>query len=542
MKPELQNPPKLSTDCSRRTIAIWLLALVGFWLLLEIPGYVLGRPYYDDEFDPVFMSRLPFVEIVKTKYLGGDPHPFGHFLYLKVLFEIFGSHEAVAFGGSLVCASFALLFLFLAYLKLGGSNPIFALVLLGLNPMFLLHGSAARWYPLWTFLAAVSFYLLVRNPQPSNRDVSLVSVLMAAAFYVNYLTVFYVFSVMVWLLFQREFKKAIILVLATSLLCLPWTDAFIRHLFEGSGGQFMGKHVRLWSGAYIAFTVFSGETMSPAHWASWILWFGSLAPLMMVHLRFAWQDRRQQLILILCGTVFLLPLLFGFTKARSFMFYSGILYLLLALFIGKSLMSNRRKVSMLAKVSLVCTLATCTLSFIHLSKGLYYHKQGLSDPIFAIVDQLRLWSLEAPTVVFTSNPALVYYLSRSTGNPASIKIVTPHNEYLLEYDLKANTRNAQIPDSVRFKQAVLVYSYLGSLDSDQTYARLEAFQRRVAALFQDSIQIHIKPDSEYLIKQRVFPDAHLEPYRFVLRMIPRVQKDQLVVLQEEYESIWAHAS
>ncbi len=537
MKPDLQNLSKLSAGGSAWTTAIWLLVLVGFWLLLEIPGYVLGRPYYDDEFDPVFMSRLPFVEIVKAKYLGRDPHPFGHFLYLKALFEIFGSHEAVAFGGSLVCASFALLFLFLAYLKLGGSNHILALVLLGLNPMFLLHGSAARWYPLWTFLAAVSFYLLVRNPQPSNRDVSLVSVLMAVAFYVNYLTVFYVFSVMVWLLFQREFKKAIILVFVTALLCLPWADAFIRHFFEGSGGQFLGKDVRLWSGAYIAFTVFSGETMSPAQWISWLLWFGALIPVLSIHLVPSWQDKRRRLILILCGTIFLLPLVLGFTKARSFMFYSGIMYLFIALAVDEALASGKWPASFLAKVSLVCTLATCILGFIHLSKGLYYHKQGLSDPVREIVAQVHFWSKESPTVIFTGNPVLVYYLSRLPEYPIEIKIVTPHEEYLAIQRFKDDVG---LPGRGSFERAVFIYSYLGSLDSDERYATHEAFKAKVASLVENSVKVHIKPDPEYLIKMWIFPHAHLEPYRFVLEMVPRISKDQLGLLEKKYRSIWTH--
>lgn len=518
------------------SVCTWLLALISFWFLLEMPGYVLGRAFYDDELDTFFTSQMPFLDIVKLKYSGSDPDPFGHFIFFKALFEIFGTHEIVAFMGSIFFSALSLVFLYLSYLRFGGSNRLLALVLLGLNPLFLIHGSAVRWYPLWTFFATASFYLLIRNSKPSNWDIYLASLLTVVAFYISYLTLFFGFAVSFWLLLQREFRKAVLFIFSVVILCAPWASTFLRHLFA-SHQQFFGKEIKLWSGAYTAFTLFSGETMSPAQWISWFLWFAALVPLFSIYLVPSWQDKRRRLILILCGTIFLLPMVFGFIKIRSFMFYSGILYLFIALVIDRALVSEKWLVRSLAKLSIVCTLSTCILGFIHLSKGLYYHKQGLSDPILEIVTQVELWSKESPTVVFTTNPVLVYYLSLLPEYPRKIRLVTPYRNFL-STKKKLTVVDERALEIGPFERGVFIYSFLGSADSDKRYANYQAFKIKVASLAKNSVKVFFKPDPEYLIKMRLFPHAHLDAYRFVLEMVPKINEKQSRLLEKEYISLW----
>ncbi|NOZ23364.1 MAG: hypothetical protein GXP25_20000 [Planctomycetes bacterium] len=511
MEENTKRRPVLDTV---RSVAV----LVCLWVVLDTWAYVDKRAYYEDEIMSLHVVQKSFTGILRHTY-HKDYHPFGYYFYLKALFSVFGSNKAIAFAGSMALTAVALSLLFLTFLNLGGRNRSLAVLVLALNPMFLLHGSAARWYPLWTALAAGALYTLTRKECVSWAALVAASTLVALAAYVNYITVVLGAGIVLWLLSQREFRKALVFVLIVGVLFAPWLPAFHTHLTHSTTQFMRGSLMRIKSFAYVGFCLLLGQTISPWRIAPWIVGGTALAPLLALSVTAMARDKRRRLIVLLLVVVMAFCLLCRYQRARSLMFFSGVLSLYVALAVET--VRPRR----VAAACLILVFGCNAVALANLKRGVHYHKKGLSDPVPAVMERLQSLCQRKPTVVLTTNLPLTYCLSRS----GICEMVSPFEGYA---PVPIAQREQVIPT-----QVVMVHSYLGSLYAYKD--DYEAFREQARVkLGKPATIFQIKKDLDLEARERIFAGTTWPEYRFTIEVYRGVKPQTVAEVTGAFREIW----
>ena len=238
---------------------------------------------YDDELhNLILVSDRNFKEIIDyTSYY--DFHPPLQYLLNKVSLQLFGLNEFWLSLPSIIFIIFSIILAGRLIFKMTGSAK-FSLIVgvtLALNPLILLWGSSIRWYSLWTLLAVISIYLLIKLFFQVKKDQSFIlksslMIILAISLYLNYQTIILIASFIITaLIFDLKDKKSKYfhlklltpVIAGVIILFIPYMGIFQNHLAtfflrkEIYSGYSSTSHVL--SGAYFLFSIFFGNSIYP---------------------------------------------------------------------------------------------------------------------------------------------------------------------------------------------------------------------------------------------------------------------------------------
>lgn len=242
------------------TRLVLLVLIVSFALSL---GCVATRNIYDDEHSSLYFVRLSTSQIIQAAN-SSDVHPPGMYLLTHYAFKAIPSPRWM---------TLAVLVLMYAGLAVFVRNvtPLFAtmrgricfLALATLSPQLLMWGLTFRWYGWWTPLALI---VLVHALQPEKVEVphisyvrsSVVGILLAALFYINYITLLFTLALSAAVAFRygsRPWKRYVVALIVFLLLVSPQLRAFYAVHLPGNHGQRANPLVssaRLLQGTFIS--------------------------------------------------------------------------------------------------------------------------------------------------------------------------------------------------------------------------------------------------------------------------------------------------
>ncbi len=226
----------------RTTRLILLFLIVSFALALCC---VCTRNIYDDEHTSLNFVHLYTSQIIQTAN-SSDVHPPGMYLLTHYAFEAIPSPRWMTlFVVFLLYAGLAVFVFALTPLFATLRGRICFLALATLSPQLLMWGLTFRWYGWWTPLALI---VLVYAIQPMRvalphitwmRSVVL-AVLLAALFYLNYITLLFIVALAAALVFRygfRPWKQYVVAFLVFLLLISLQLHAFYTVHLAGSHTQ-----------------------------------------------------------------------------------------------------------------------------------------------------------------------------------------------------------------------------------------------------------------------------------------------------------------
>lgn len=456
VNPESQIPPAPGGRTAARFHAGALVAPLVF--LAASAPYWATRLLYDDELTTVTVSLRQGVSAIWKHISSTDVHPPGHYVYAHGFLALFPSPESAAVASGLVASAASLVVLWrLLVLRLSWTpgRATIAAVLSALHPALVLHGSALRWYPLWTLLALLFVdRLFAWNEKPTAPRALAMLVPAAAMFFVNYMTAWLLAAAGGWLVLEAllaperahwvRARARSGMLFAAGFLLVAWSyrDALRIHL-ANAGTQSGGS--RVLSIANNVYSTLLGQSIGP--WEYLVVAPFVLALLALVALGFRELRSSPFLRFVTIAFVVLVALtaLTSFNKSRSFLFWAVLAGPAVVALAG----ADRRRWA-LAGV-LACTWAYGDVN-VALRRSL--HKAGLADPIAEVVAHVRgTGPAAAGTLAVSPNPVLTYYLFRAGVPVCSVLDLTA-----------AGGPEKGCPATEGVGEVVLVDTPLGSLE------------------------------------------------------------------------------
>ena len=533
--------------------------------------------FYDDELhNLILVSDRNFKEIINysSNY---DFHPPLQYLINKITLQLFGLSE---FWLSLPSIIFIILTIILAgriIFMLTGSYKYSLLsgFIIALNPLILLWGSSIRWYPLWTFLAVISIYSLIKLFSQVKKDRSIIlksSMIITLAFsmYLNYQTITLMASFIITALIldlkdkkSKHFhlKRLTPLIAGVIVLFIPYMGIFQNHL----GTFFHRKEIysdyastsSFISGSYFLFSILFGNSIYPwdirfitlliivlAAGSGIIIYYKSnYSYSLKIYLQaFLTEEKIKShyTLGIITATLFLLfliqSLISGSVPARGLMVLPVLFIIVSTVIIYYLIRSKKIKLSFLISI--------CALSFFLIwLMGSYnvlvkqsIHKAGLMDPVREVVELVNKIAntKKENVVVITYDPVLTYYLAKSELSK-KIVLISPYKK---ETDrlLKSVNKMANNKELNFDPKALLIFiqSYPGTLIPLKE--KLDNMRRYI---FNEGVlmkgPIRLGYDSDAMMKRRFFPSADILDWRYTITVFSPKNSWDIKILEEFYE-------
>jgi len=256
--------------------------LTGITFLVAAGMTILHRHFYDDEtINASYLLRYDLSGLIHRAQTT-DVHPPLQYIANWLTYHAFGSLEAIWCVNACVVAAATSYFVWALSARVPDWRGRLVLVLTsGLNPSLLLWCVSLRWYAYWVPLSMVIVTLLYLRPR-TKSTLWWVAGLSALDFYVGYLTILFLCSiVVVELIFSRTKPSPRILaaMAGVSLTILPQLVIFVKVHLPQSRAQTSHNFLKLVekavSGALLGPGLFPGSVLAGAMVLGLLACFGA---------------------------------------------------------------------------------------------------------------------------------------------------------------------------------------------------------------------------------------------------------------------------
>ena len=422
--------------------------------------------FYDDELhNLILVANRNFSEIIDhtSKY---DFHPPVQYLLNKISLQLFGLNEFWLSLPSIIfiILAFASRFVF----KITGSTT-YSLVssfIIASNPLILLWSSSIRWYPLWTLLAFISIYSVIKLFSEPKKGSNLILkgsliVTLTLSLYTNYQTIILMVSFIIMALLMDlknkknkyyHLKLLAPVIAGVVILFIPYAGSFQNHLET----FFIRKEIYtswsgtsiFFSGGYFLFSVLFGNSIYPWDIRFILLFLTTFTSglgfiiyykthysdlLKTYSQRFLPEVKRKSLNLLIVLTIILFLLFLIQSIISNSILSRGLLLLPILLVIVTSIIIYHLISSIPIKIKFALSISVLSFYFIWLvgSYNIFVkqslHKAGLMEPVeqvTALVQNISNTSKEN-LIVITFDPVLTYYLVNSESS-SNTSIISPY--------------------------------------------------------------------------------------------------------------------
>ena len=514
--------------------------------------------FYDDELHNLILVAHRNVQEIISYTTIYDYHPPLQYIFNKIWLQLFGLNEFLLKLPSIILIILAIILCCHLVFKITGSSKlslICGLIAIA-NPLILLWGPSLRWYPLWTFLAVLSIYLvttLYTDTNNRNRIIlkSLLILSLTLALYTNYQTIILIaaFFISGLILDLKEktkkyyhLKEIVLVVAGVIILFLPYINVFFNHMETFFHRKEIYSDYGVNSPAlavgYFIFSVLFGNSIYP-----WDIRFIILSSIILITIltslvyikkhslrnfkpglqSFIMLSKEKTILflLILTVTLFLLFLLNSMITEISFS--RGLLFfplLIIALFnvhlfyLYKTL--ERNLIIPVIIGALVFFLIWLVGSYNIVTRQ-SLHKAGLMDPIEKVTAFVNntIASQNANYTIITFDPVLTYYLAKSSQSN-NVEIFSPYEketQNLLNSVNEINNDQNIIFDS----GSTLIYikSTAGSLiPLKEKLDYLDSYIFRESLQFEPPVKFGFDADS--VMKRRFFSSVNIFDWRYTI--------------------------
>jgi uncharacterized membrane protein len=517
--------------------------------------------FYDDELhNLILVSDRNFKEIIDytSNY---DFHPPLHYLINRITLQLFGLNE---FWLSLPSTVFIICSIILAarlVQDITGSIK-YSLVsgfIIALNPLILLWSSSLRWYPLWTFLAVVSIYTVVKLFSTKKKGSHIILkggliITLTLSLYTNYQTIILIASFIITAIVldikNKKDKYYHLKLLTPVIACvislfIPYLNVFQNHLAtffqrkEIYSGYSSASH--FFSGAYFLFSILFGNSIYPWDPKFIILIFiasasglGVLIYCKIHHFSllktkihsFIPEEKKELYYLVKVLTVTLILLFLsqsvitGSVQPRGLLILPILLVIIIAVSFYLSNRNDDRKLFFLISSTLVSFSLIWFIGSNNVISKKSLHKAGLMDPINEVTLLVKniIDKRGSKITVITYDPVLTYYLAK-TQFSKNITIFSPYlkesNKLLVSANGKLNNHSLHFDST-----AILIFiqSYPGTLIPLKE--KLDNMRRYI---FNEGVlmkgPIRLGYDSDSMMKRKIFPSAKILDWRYTINIL-----------------------
>ncbi len=268
-----QPAAKLRTRGTGRAISLVFLCLSFLFSVV----FLSVRNTYDDEYSNLVYVGLTVPQVIHVAN-SQDVHPPGMYLLTNLAYRALPSPRWITFFTLLILEAGLATFLFAVtpLFRSRGSQLCFAL-LASLHPQLLMWGNTMRWYGWWTGLALITLVVALQPERGAGNALSdkalhfgngravVLALLLAALFYLNYITLVFGAALGLTLLFRygrRAWKQYLATLAIFCLLALPQVHPFLTVHIPGGKGQQSGFLLSL---ARLVQATLSSEAFLPWH-------------------------------------------------------------------------------------------------------------------------------------------------------------------------------------------------------------------------------------------------------------------------------------
>jgi uncharacterized membrane protein len=517
--------------------------------------------FYDDELhNLILVANRNFKEIIDYTSIY-DFHPPGQYIVNKISLQFFGLNEFWLSVPSIVFLIIAIAIASKFIFNLTGSlkYSITSGLIIALNPLILLWGSSIRWYPLWTFLAVLSIYSLIKlfSQSKENTDFILKSILIITltfSLYTNYQTITLVLSFLITALLldlQDKKKKYYHLKLLTPvvavviILFIPYINVFRNHLetfifrkeiYEG----FSGKSPFV-AGGYFLFSIIFGNSIYPWDYKFITLIFiaftSGLGILLYYKTHFSYSlktyiqtfiSERQYksfstliYITIVLFLLFLIQIVLSGSILSRGLLVLPILFVIIASVIFYYLFKSKNiRLKILLSLYLLSFLLIWAFGSFNVFTRHSLHKSGLMDPVEEVITIVQNISStkKENLIVINFDPVLTYYLANSELYTETA-IISPYlndtNSLLESVKGKTYNEKAQFDSTALL---IFIQTYPGTLiPLKEKIDNLENYIFVAGMLITSPVKLGY--DSDAIMKRRFFPSAGIQDWRFKIYIL-----------------------
>jgi uncharacterized membrane protein len=514
--------------------------------------------FYDDELQNLILVAHRSVKEIISYTANYDYHPPLQYIFNKIFLELFGLNEFLLKLPSIILIIIAVILCSHLVFKITGSIKLS--LLCGLitltNPLILLWGASLRWYPLWTFLAVLSIYLitfLYINANNGKRIIlqSLLIFALTLALYTNYQTIILIagFVIAAFILdikaVRKEFanlKRILPVLIGVIILFLPYINIFLNHI----GTFFYRKEIYsdysinspILTGCYFIFSILFGNSIYP--WDNRFIVLISITIIALTGSIFYYKNHSSRikitksklilnqekmnlifllsLISIILFTLFLLQaIITGSFLSRGFIIFSFLLPILIIVYLSHLSKIKDKKFLSLIMVTIVSFFLIWSISSYNVFTRQSLHKSGLMDPVEEVTSFVNkiIELKKTKYIVITFDPVLTYYLTK-TNLMESTVILSPYLSATKNLLSSVSPQiNYHYTDFDSSSTLIYVQSYPGSLIPLKY--RIDIIK---AYVFKNGLQME-KPvkfgyDSDSDIKRKFFPSLGIIDCRFTI--------------------------
>lgn len=529
--------------------------------------------FFDDELHNLILVADKNIKEIIAYTSNYDYHPPLQYILNKIFLSVFGLNEFWLSAPSLIFIVISLILCGKLVFTITGSSKysIFCGFIIAVNPLVLLWGSSIRWYPFWTFLIILSFYLFIKLWGSKKKNLLLSSSLvlvLTLALYTNYLTIPCLLSALATAILLDVKQKAWIRTKQTGLiiagvfiLFIPYLPTFIPHLEN----YFMRKNIYegftgtspLIAGEYYIFSVFFGQSIFP--WsAAFIILFSIGLISLIVGLVYVFKNKNESghgdfnlsaskdstntaiinfelyRLLLLFFLCLLIVFLISSIVSRTIV-NRGILFLpmLLVIVIGcywfyiyKIYRTKKgiRKIFFSLTAALVAFLLIWLIGSYNVFNRQHLHKSGMEIPVKEITGIIKTIEKENgdKLSVITTDFVLTYYLLKVTP----VNILSPYSKELEKLPGIKNLSNTG-----NHARIIFIKSYLGALmPLKEELDNYSNYLFTSGSLVNKPIKLGYDPD--YKMKKRFFPFSGIEEWRYRIYVLSTKDYWDLVYLKK----------
>jgi hypothetical protein len=508
------------------------------------------RYFYDDELINLnLISKFTYSGLIDL-LSRTDLHPPGQYLINKLFYSLFGPDELLLSLPSIICIGISVGLTGIITFRITESSVagLISVLFASTSSLLLMWGWSIRWYPYWTFIIFLSLFLLLkvwRDGKVSiTKGVTLI-LLFSAGLYLNYLSLLFLFAVILTSLFidyrnknllisnfiNSNFYKTTILILAALIVFSPWILNFSfqleSYLNQNEINDILFNRSPLIIAGYYFFNGLFGSSIYPWN-ASFLILFsgllisGIVAGFLIYTVRSSRQNIKKEIttfgIIIFFTIIFftIVTVWAGFAqilRSHTLILFPLLISILLTLsgyklFQRITSQEKSKKLKIGYSYSLLAMFffaGIWVVGLINVFNKDHFHKMGLSDPIGAVLHEIKEninESAEEPVAIMTINPVLAYYISKFETN--NYFLITPSDDYKILPDKKISK-----------SEIIFVETYLGSyLPFAEKYFEIKSYIKNKGYL--QGEPVYLGRDVDYQMKKNVASAYLLPEYRFII--------------------------
>ena len=412
--------------------------------------------FYDDELhNLILVSDKNFKEIIDytSNY---DFHPPLQYLINKNILQLFGLNEFLLSLPSIVFILISIILAGRLVHNMTGSikYSLASGIIIALNPLILLWGSSIRWYPLWTLLAVISIYSVVKlfSQKIKGSGIILKSSLiitLTLSLYTNYQTIIlmasFIITAIIMDLKDKKNKYYHLKLLAPVIACviilfIPYMNIFQNHLLT----FFQRKEIysgysgtsSFLSGSYFLFSILFGNSIYP-----WDIRFVILLLIVLAaglgtiiyykthysyslktYIQSSLTEEKIKSLYTLRFITIALFLLFliqsvvsGTAQPRGLLILPILFVIIIAVSFYHSKRTHDRKLFYLISSAVLSFFLIWLIGSYNVIAKKSLHKAGLMDPVkelTTLIENITKHEMNN-CIVITYDPVLTYYLAKS---------------------------------------------------------------------------------------------------------------------------------